>query len=130
MGVSPKDSFLYCTTFPCHVCARHVVAAGVRQVSYIEPYPKSKALELHNDSLSIEETKEDRVLFRPFVGVAPRRFGELFSMVSEEGSEIRRKDDRGYPVDERFGLRVRLPYFSALDREKHAAEELERISKD
>jgi deoxycytidylate deaminase len=35
---------LYCTTFPCHSCARHLLAAGIESVIYIEPYPKSLAL--------------------------------------------------------------------------------------
>lgn len=130
MGVSPRGALLFCTTFPCHVCARHIVAAGVHQVTYIEPYPKSRALELHDDSISIEEDQADRVVFKPFVGVAPRRFARLFSMVSEEGAEIRRKDAEGRLVPSTAGLRLRLPYFSALDREKLAAEELENISTD
>ena len=32
---------LYCTTFPCHICARHVTSSGIKQVIFIEPYPKS-----------------------------------------------------------------------------------------
>lgn len=43
-NVSAHGATLYCTTFPCHNCAKHVVAAGITRVVYIEPYPKSKAL--------------------------------------------------------------------------------------
>ena len=46
-GVSVQDCNLYTTTFPCHECAKHIVAAGIRRVVYIEPYPKSQALSLH-----------------------------------------------------------------------------------
>jgi deoxycytidylate deaminase len=49
-GVSTQDSELLCTTFPCHNCAKHIVAAGVKRVVYIEPYAKSKAFELHDDA--------------------------------------------------------------------------------
>lgn len=42
---------LYCTTYPCHVCARHIVAAGIVRVVYIEPYEKSLALKLHGDAI-------------------------------------------------------------------------------
>jgi deoxycytidylate deaminase len=28
-GVSIRDGTLFCTTFPCHMCARHVIAAGI-----------------------------------------------------------------------------------------------------
>lgn len=32
---------LFTSTYPCHNCARHIVAAGIRQVVYIEPYKKA-----------------------------------------------------------------------------------------
>ena len=28
-GISLKGATLYCTTFPCHMCARHIIAAGI-----------------------------------------------------------------------------------------------------
>src|SRR5579871_385409 len=40
-GVAIAGCTLYTTTFPCHECARHIVAASIRQVVYIDPYPKS-----------------------------------------------------------------------------------------
>jgi deoxycytidylate deaminase len=52
IGISPKMGTLYCTTFPCHNCAKHIVAAGIKRVVYVEPYPKSKAEKLHSDSLN------------------------------------------------------------------------------
>ena len=39
-GIPTKDSTLYCTTFPCHNCAKHIVASGIKRVVYVEPYPK------------------------------------------------------------------------------------------
>ena len=81
-GISVKGATLYCRTYPCHNCARHIVSAGITDVIYIEPYRKSLAAELHADSIvevsSSPESKADRVNFRLFVGVAPRRFAELF----------------------------------------------------
>ncbi len=50
-GVSTVGSRLFVTTFPCHFCARHMVTAGVYEVQYIEPYPKSQALALHGDAI-------------------------------------------------------------------------------
>lgn len=69
---------LYVTTYPCHSCARHVVAAGITEVHYIEPYRKSLATRLHQDALteSIEEGGKVRLL--QYDGIAPRRFIELF----------------------------------------------------
>ena len=127
MGVSTRGARLYCTTFPCHVCAKHIVAAGIEQVFYIEPYPKSRASRLFPDSISLETNRKERVIFRPFVGVGPERFPDLFSMRSSEGRPIRRKDQRGYPIDREVNMRLRMPYLSAVHRERIAAEELEAI---
>jgi len=49
LGRSIKGSTLYCTTFPCHNCTKHIIAAGIRRVVYMEPYPKSKAKYLHEN---------------------------------------------------------------------------------
>lgn len=79
-GVAVKGGTLYSTTFPCHICAKHIVAAGITRVVYIEPYPKSKAKELFRDSIIVDPTgpTEGRVRFEAFVGVAPRQYLELF----------------------------------------------------
>lgn len=79
-GLATKDCSLFSTTFPCHICARHIVAAGIRRVVYIEPYPKSYALRLYRDSISVNpSSSKDRVKFEPFVGIAPERYSEIFS---------------------------------------------------
>jgi deoxycytidylate deaminase len=91
-GISSNNSTLFCTTFPCHNCAKHIVAAGVKKVVYIEPYPKSKAYKMHDDSIaSADEDSTGRVLFAPFVGVGPRQFMNLFSMSLSAGARVRRK---------------------------------------
>ena len=46
-GASTIGAKLFVTTFPCHYCARGIVAAGIDEVQYVEPYPKSQALALH-----------------------------------------------------------------------------------
>jgi deoxycytidylate deaminase len=80
-GVAIRGAHLYTTTFPCHECTRHVIAAGIERVVYIEPYPKSLAARLHDDALAIDQAdpKPPRVRFEPFVGVAPRRYLESFT---------------------------------------------------
>jgi len=50
-GVSCRNASLFSTTFPCHNCAKHIIAAGIRRVVYIQPYQKSKAEEFHRDAL-------------------------------------------------------------------------------
>jgi deoxycytidylate deaminase len=79
-GQAVGGATLYTTTFPCHICARHIVASGIRRVVYIEPYAKSRARELYPDSISVdgEDAREPSVRFEPFVGVSPNRFIELF----------------------------------------------------
>lgn len=78
---------LFTTTFPCHNCARHIVAAGISKVFYIEPYEKSLALELHHDAIAADsEDGEGRVRFMHFEGVAPRKYQDLFYSVSERKS--------------------------------------------
>lgn len=80
---------LFCTTFPCHICARHIVSAGLKEVIYIEPYEKSRTEELYSDSISIEPTVDsnDIVNFRSFVGVAPRRYMHFFELLGDRKKE-------------------------------------------
>lgn len=82
-GVSVRGCTLYTTTFPCHECARHIIAAGLSRVVYIEPYAKSLASHLHEDAISVDSAIEieGMVSFDPFVGIAPRRYNELFIML-------------------------------------------------
>ncbi|RPI59697.1 MAG: dCMP deaminase family protein, partial [Planctomycetaceae bacterium] len=88
---------LYCTTFPCHNCAKHIIAAGIEQVVYIEPYPKSKAIEFHDDSASVDKLdgEEKKVRFKPFIGVGPRQFFDLFSLSLSSGRPVKRKTQDG-----------------------------------
>ena len=95
LGISVKDATLFCTTFPCHMCARHIVASGIKRVVYVEPYPKSKARPLHGDSISVDPSVPsiDLVNFEPFEGIAPRQYQEIF-----DAGELR-KDPEGRTVD-------------------------------
>ena len=78
-----KSTILFSTTFPCHHCARHIVASGIKRVYYIEPYEKSLATKLHPDSITLDsqgdEESESRVVFLHFEGVAPKRYLDLFT---------------------------------------------------
>jgi deoxycytidylate deaminase len=112
-GVPVQDAILYSTTFPCHNCARHIVAAGIARVVFIEPYTKSRAEQLHSDSIAIAPAEPDdkKVIFSPFVGVAPRRYREMFdAAVREHLGHTPRKDDDGRKVT--FDKRTALPVFS------------------
>jgi deoxycytidylate deaminase len=86
---SAKGATLFSTTYPCHSCARHIVAAGIKKVVFIEPYEKSLAKQLHNDSIT-SGSEQQKVVFVSFEGVAPRRFDAFF------GGQKVRKDSDGF----------------------------------
>lgn len=89
-GVAVDGHSMYVTTFPCHNCAKHIIAAGIRRVVYLEPYPKSRARALYGEEISLEslygKEEEGKVCFFAYTGVAPRQYQQLFSM-SERGAK-------------------------------------------
>ena len=135
-GISCTESTLYCTTFPCHNCAKHIIASGIKRVVYVEPYPKSKALEFHSDSIELRtklDTKEDseQVIFEPFTGVGARRFLDFFSMNLGIGNKLKRKNKDGSTVAWEIGSakpRVALLPKSYLDIENSAADTFDESS--
>lgn len=78
-GGKIRNGKLFVTTYPCHSCARHLVAAGIREVFFLEPYRKSLATKLHEDAITENESDTDKVRIMPFDGVAPSRFLRFFS---------------------------------------------------
>jgi len=111
-GVAVDGRTMFVTTFPCHNCAKHIIAAGIRHVVYLEPYPKSRAAYLHQEEIDTEskyevqekeintESKEGapsednhkegvppKVVFSPYTGIAPRQYQRLFSM-SGRGKKV------------------------------------------
>lgn len=77
-GSKVRGGKLFVTTYPCHSCARHIVAAGIREVYFLEPYRKSLATKLHEDAITEQETNTLKVRIVPFDGVAPSRFLKFF----------------------------------------------------
>jgi cytidine deaminase len=112
-GVAVQGATLHTTTFPCHNCARHIVGAGIDRVVFIEPYTKSRAEQLHADSIAITRVEHiaGKVNFVPFFGVAPRRYGEMFDAVAREQlGHLARKDSTGRKQE--FDKAEALPVFS------------------
>ena len=115
IGVSTVNASLYCTTFPCHNCAKHIIDAGIERVVYVEPYPKSRALDLHSEAISLKtsldnQSETKRVTFEPFTGVGARRFLDLFSMSLGGGSKLKRKNKQGDTVEwTKDGAAARTP---------------------
>lgn len=91
-GTGLQGATLYTTTFPCHNCARHIVATGIMKIFYVEPYEKSLAKDLHEDAIAfeIEESKDatpKRVEFLHFEGVAPRQFHNMFRAIGRKNTD-------------------------------------------
>lgn len=99
-GVSCKGATLYVTTFPCHNCAKHIAAAGIKRVVFVEPYDKSRTFELHPDLFTMDDSEacthsstcnhsnacndkgngHCKVLVSPFVGLGHYKFRDFFSV--------------------------------------------------
>jgi cytidine deaminase len=117
-GISISDGVLYVTTFPCHHCARHIIASGIRRVVYIAPYAKSLAGDLHADAICIDPSHPDptrrEVAFEPFVGVGPARYLDVFQMPS------RKNKSTGIAL--RFDPQVATPRISEMEPADMLAE--------
>lgn len=87
LGRPTAGATLFVTTFPCHNCAKHIIASGLKRVVFVEPYPKSKALSLHEDSVILDDRHDGRVLFEHFVGISPRRYRDIFEKSSRRGDD-------------------------------------------
>ncbi|MEQ9847146.1 anti-phage dCTP deaminase [Pectobacterium brasiliense] len=107
---STKEKILYSTTYPCHNCARHIVASGIKRVVFIEPYEKSLALRLHNDAIT-EQNDSDKVKFELFEGVSPRRYQKFFLAKGD------RKDKAGKATlsTSKYGNHIDIQFLDAPD---------------
>lgn len=118
MGLSIKNSTLYCTTFPCHMCAKHIVASGVKNVVFLEPYPKSLAVDLHSDSIvtdglySGHHGSHEKVVFEHFYGITPRRYRELFERGSRKSNGKYQPYIKGI---KRPNIALVYPFYVALE---------------
>lgn len=136
-GISTVGRILYTTTFPCHNCARHIIGAGIAKVVYIEPYPKSKAKELHDDAIQLGEsarscTNPHAIPFVPFVGISPSKYPSLFTAKPVYSREVDRKLTNGQAIDwqrSRTQLRSSMVSISYLDRETRAIARLNKTFK-
>lgn len=100
-GTAIGGGRLYTTTFPCHECTKFIVGAGIVEVQYIEPYPKSLAGDLYRDLIdTLPPLDEDivegdiprseklrRLPFRPFLGFGPTRFDDVFTAGERRAGE-------------------------------------------
>ena len=47
-GVSIENSIIYITHYPCLICARLLIAAGIKEIKYIENYKNGEIKVLFN----------------------------------------------------------------------------------
>ena len=90
---------------------------------YIEPYRKSLVQDLYPDSVVVDPADQcsGKVRFEPFVGVAPRRYSDLFGL-----SAMKRKSKDGSWLQWRRAEAVpRLPEYMPTAVARLAAEEEE-----
>jgi deoxycytidylate deaminase len=120
LGRSLRDATLFCTTFPCHMCAKHIIAVGIRRVVFLEPYPKSLAGDLHGDSICIEGADRGKyegfpaVDFTHFAGISPRRYREIFDRTkrkNEIGVFQNWADNVKRPI-----IDIKFPFYSRLEQ--------------
>jgi deoxycytidylate deaminase len=97
MGNAISGGVLYTTTFPCHNCTKHIIAAGIHEVVFLEPYPKSKAKELHNNEVEIEQISDKKVVFRFFSGITPGLYQKIFSKYKRKKDGVAVRWQHGGP---------------------------------
>lgn len=121
LGRSTQNAILYCTTYPCHMCAKHIVSSGISRVIFLEPYPKSLAINLHSDSIRSEGSYRGAyddfpcTEFEHFFGITPRRYRELFERAKrKDGSGLFRKFLTGRPEPI---IKISNPYYSQAEIE-------------
>lgn len=89
-GKSTAGATMYCTTMPCHMCTKLIVASGICRVVYLQPYGKSLVRELYADSVDLDDQcATGKVRYETLKGVTPNGFRLAFRKAKK------RKDDDG-----------------------------------
>lgn len=121
--ISTRGGTLYCTTLPCHECARLIIGAGIKRVIFVEPYEKSRADDLYATEMKNVTWADSRagandgmVHIIPYVGISPRRFDDLFSWVP------RKADDALVSEEEAQRLRESQPPGARPPRTRRALD--------
>jgi len=102
-GVSIKYGTMYVTTLPCHLCASHIIASGIKRVVYLEPYEKSLFKDFFANSIILNPDNENshnkfnlesKVIFQHFTGVLPTSYRRCFDYPQKQEKE---DEDTGGP---------------------------------
>lgn len=87
LGRSTKGAIIFITTYPCHNCAKHLVAAGIERIVFIEPYPKSKTESLFQDIIAPDASSSPTVSIEHFYGISPRKYRDIFEKGKRQTKE-------------------------------------------
>lgn len=125
LGRSVDNSTMYVTTFPCHNCAKHIIASGISKVVFIEPYPKSKANQFYAELIGENPTENEKIQFEHFSGISPRRYVDFFEKGSRRGHDGKIQDwykgaasprigpqETDYPTNEALAIKDVIPLSS------------------
>ncbi|MFT0879654.1 anti-phage dCTP deaminase [Rhodopseudomonas sp. G2_2311] len=133
LGRAVQNATLFCTTFPCHICAKHIVGSGIETVYFLEPYPKSAAFTLHPDSIEVEGSTRAhyanfrKVKFTHFHGIAPRRYRDFFEKSVRKDKATGKFQEWAAPNNEpRPILDVKVAIYLPLERYVEKALEKRR----
>lgn len=110
-GIAIAGATMFTTTFPCHNCTRHIISAGIKRVVYVAPYAKSLARDLHHDAITVAAARPSttHVNLEPFVGVAPRRYMDIFKWERKR----KKTDGSGETID--FDPKTATPRLADLE---------------
>lgn len=87
LGKPTHGSTIYVTAFPCHMCMRLIIASGVKRIVYVDPYPKSLAVDMYGGALSFDSrATHGRVQVESFSGTSWRIYQRVFEMVNRDRS--------------------------------------------
>lgn len=141
-GVGVRDQVMFCTTFPCQNCAKHIMAAGIRAVIHMEPYPKSLVEEMYEGEIEsgpaprlsdlpafpAPTSPGQRLFLYTYLGVAPRRYTQVFTMPLRRGAD--RNLASWEPKTAILRPEVASTTLDYLQWEEHAVAVLSPILKD
>ncbi|MEH6676591.1 anti-phage dCTP deaminase [Phenylobacterium sp.] len=116
-GHAIRGCDMYVNTFPCHNCAKHIVASGIKVVHYLRPYPKSYARQLFRDSIVIDPPSgvDDKLVLKQFIGICGPIFERIFSKQKWKG-----KDGIVPPFNKKGASFIRrTPIPAYIEAEKH-----------
>jgi deoxycytidylate deaminase len=119
-GTQMVGGKLFCTTYPCHNCARHIIVAGIKEVYYIEPYKKSLCIDLHSDAITEDENETSKVRILMYEGVAPKKYMKAYKLIGDDRKEKIKNQN----------LRIVKPKFTMTLRALHQLEASVTINLD